>query len=170
MEWAMFIVAVIGLLALKPVLWPPTEPPIKIESPPPSLEVAIALANNGRAPEALQAFRDLVTADPENAMAHANLCALQLQLNHIAGAGQSCAEALKFKPQYWLAHYNQACVFTLEGRITDAIAALERALTAVASDATAGLSRAGLSQKAASDRMLRPLWNEVGFKRLIGTR
>lgn len=130
------------------------------------VDAAIALSAGGRHEEAVRAFRDLAGRSPNNALVQANLCGAELQVGRIAEAEIACREATRLAPLNWLALYNLACVHSAQGKPKDAVATLERALSAVDSDPRSGLTRSALARQARKDAMLAVLVGDPAFDQL----
>jgi predicted Zn-dependent protease len=131
-----------------------------------TLDSAIAQAQAGHLPEAIEALRRLIAREPLNAPAWANLCGLELEAGRMAAAEATCRDAVTLSPSSWLAHYN-ACASALANQPEQAVAALTRALDLVQTDPRAGLSRAKLAERARADRMLRTLHGQPRFESLL---
>jgi tetratricopeptide (TPR) repeat protein len=135
-----------------------------------ALDSAIALGKNGHVDEAIDALRRLITQEPTNAPAMANLCGFELQAGRIATAAATCRDAAALAPTNWLAHYNEACAFALRARPEAALASLRLALDLVQDDPRAHVSRAALAKQARSDEMLRILHGTPPFVALVDVR
>ena len=94
-------------------------------------DALIALGNAysmaGRHAEAGSTFRRLLTADPNNALAHQNLGMVQLQARDVKNAEASLRRAIDLDPSLAAAHTALGVVFATTGRKAEAIAAWQKA-------------------------------------------
>jgi tetratricopeptide (TPR) repeat protein len=162
---AFYSLLLIGVTTASAVWFPPP-----VDDPKASarvLESAIAQAQAGHRPEALDALRRLVALEPANAPAWANLCGIELETGKLADAEATCREAVALAPSNWLAQYNAACASALGHQPERALAALGRALELVEADPRAGLSRLALAGRARKDTMLQSLRGQPRFDTLV---
>ena len=70
--------------------------------------------SEGRFAEAVEAFRQMVAADPEEAIAHMDLGTALLQLGDVSGALARYQKSLRLSPGNPRLHYNLGLVYTLQ--------------------------------------------------------
>ena len=70
--------------------------------------------SEGRFAEAVEAFRQMVAADPEEPIAHMDLGTALLQLGDVGGALDRYRESLRLSPGNPRLHYNLGLVYTLQ--------------------------------------------------------
>lgn len=80
-----------------------------------------------RLPEAIDAFRRAVAADPGYALAYNNLGAAYLQTKNYGKAEEAFREALRLEPSHIKAAYNLAVALFRQGRYLDAYGAYRHA-------------------------------------------
>lgn len=76
----------------------------------------------------LPLFSRAIELDPALARAYYNRGAIHARRNELAAARADFQKAAALKDDYMNAHYNLACILSLEGRLDDALASLEKAL------------------------------------------
>ncbi len=154
---------------------------------------SVELNQAGRYLEAAEAADRAIRHDPKNAFAWNNKCVALIGIGNHAGALEAADRSLELMPNNALAWSNKGVVFRLQGRYDAAHAATEQALKLEPrnaliwynkasyaalknsrEDALESLSRAFLLDgrlKAAAGREpdLEGLWNDPGFKQLVGS-
>ncbi|KAG5190021.1 hypothetical protein JKP88DRAFT_352859 [Tribonema minus] len=101
-----------------------------ITTEPPARFAGLALAREGRAEEALAAFRRAVKAGPRDADSHYNIGALLRSAGDEAGARAAYERALVADPAHANSLHNLALLVYVEGRVADAADMLRRAYAA----------------------------------------
>ena len=90
--------------------------------------LGLALAQNGRAPEAMLHYEETLRLNPDFAEAHFNLAEVLVQRQQVAEAISHYEEALRLRPDYAPAHNNLGLALIQTGRLADAITHYEEAL------------------------------------------
>ena len=96
-----------------------------------------AYAIAGRTVDAAKTFRTVLEVDPQSAVAHENLGAMQLRQEDYANAERSLRRAIELDPRRAGAHTTLGVLFASTGRKDDAIAMWRRALELDPSDENA---------------------------------
>jgi tetratricopeptide (TPR) repeat protein len=86
------------------------------------------LAEIGKIEEAISAFREAVSIDSKNAVAHHNLGLLIRQEGELAEAVECYLRAISLVPNYFDAHYNLGNVLRDLGKVEEAIESFNQAL------------------------------------------
>jgi tetratricopeptide (TPR) repeat protein len=123
------------------------------------LELAVALAEQGKLEEAVAGLRAILQAQPHFAKAHYNLGVALAQQGKPEEAAASFRAALGHRPDYAEAHYGLGNVFSEQGKLEEAAACFRQALSIHPGYADAannlGLALADLEQWAEAVVMLR---------------
>ena len=91
---------------------------------------AHALDRAGKGPEALAAYREYLTLEPQHANAWSDFAGQLLVLNHLEEARKACETALRLDPQNLPARTNLGCIRMQEGAWEAALVEFRAALTA----------------------------------------
>ncbi len=92
------------------------------------LSTGVRHHQSGQLEQALQIYRQVVTAQPDNAHARNLLGAVCINLKQFDEAATHLAEAVRLNPQHNAAHDNLGVLLARQGRYDEAIASFERAL------------------------------------------
>ncbi|HEX3728978.1 MAG TPA: tetratricopeptide repeat protein [Opitutaceae bacterium] len=90
--------------------------------------LGIALADRGRAAEAIVQYQASLRMDPTSAEVRTNLANSLARTGRAAEAEAQYREALRFDPRFWGAHFNLAKLLAESGRTGEAIAEYREAL------------------------------------------
>ena len=85
----------------------------------------VALGKLRRYEEALAELESVVEEDPNHAPTHNNIGLALLKLNRLSDAADAFARAIGIEDSYANAHYNLACVYSLQGRFDKCLEHLE---------------------------------------------
>ncbi len=114
------------------------------------INLAYALASEGRTTEALEQDEEAVRMDPQDSYAHGNLGAVMVQLGRNSEAMEQYKEALQIDPGNGPAHTNRGVLLEQMGQTSEAMAELDEALKYNRRDAVAhnnlGVAFASLGQ------------------------
>jgi len=83
--------------------------------------LAIALARQGKLPEAVDEFREIVRIDPEAVLGYYNMAIALADLDKDAESAEALRSAVHFNPYHFNAHYNLGELFRLEGKLDEAV-------------------------------------------------
>ena len=109
-------------------------------------QLAISAHLAGKLTEAEEAYRQVLTRDKHNAVAHSNLGALLKMIQRLPEAEVCCRRALELKPDYADAHNNLGALLVETNRQTEAEPCFRRALALMPDNINACLNLAGLLQ------------------------
>ena len=122
-----------------------------------ALQQAGILEDEGRAKDAAAAYRALVAASPDDALAWYRLGANLQKSGDLAGAVDAAQKAARSEAMRGNALYNLACAYALQGKKDDALTALEQAVAA-------GFKSKGLLE---TDDDLASLRGEARFRKVV---
>jgi protein O-GlcNAc transferase len=84
---------------------------------------AIEAHRSGAIENAKSLYREVLTADPENAAAYGNLAIIAARQGDLAGAERLMRQEIRLRPNTPAGYYNLGSVLQQQGRLVDAIAA-----------------------------------------------
>ena len=89
---------------------------------------AIEAHRGGAVENAKRLYREVLTADPENAAAYGNLAIIAAQQGDLAGAERLMRQEIELRPNTPAGYHNLGSVLQQQGRLADAIAAHRHAI------------------------------------------
>ncbi len=92
-------------------------------------EQARGLHKGGHLREAMRLYQKTLSLDPNNVDALNNLGVIHIQNRSYPAARASFEKALRLRPDYVDSHYNLACLHALQGRVSQSLIHLKRAVS-----------------------------------------
>jgi len=90
--------------------------------------LGVALASQGRLPEAIQNYEQALQLNPDYAEAYNDLGVALASQGRLPEAIEKYEQAIRIKPDYVKAYYNQGNALTRQGKLAEAIQNYERAI------------------------------------------